>query len=77
MPRNKIFSTIDSPFSHWHRNQHDGINMVDVDVVGICPGCAKPLFLSDTIGICKPSYLLNQNGSGIINFLPSIEGIVL
>ncbi len=49
MPRNKIFSTIDSPFSHWHRNQHDGINMVDLDVVGICPACAKPLFLADTI----------------------------
>ena len=48
MPRNKIFSTI-RPFSHWHRSQHDGINMVDIDVLGICPGCAKPLFLADTI----------------------------
>ena len=49
MPRNKIFTTIDSPFSTWHRCQHDGINMVDLDVVGICPACAKPLFLADSI----------------------------
>ena len=49
MPRNKIFTTIDSPFSSWHRSQHDGVNMVDLDVVGICPACAKPLFLADTI----------------------------
>ena len=49
MPRNEIFTTQDSPFSTWHRCQHDGINMVDLDVVGICPACAKPLFLADTI----------------------------
>ena len=23
--------------------------MVDLDVIGICPACAKPLFLADTI----------------------------
>lgn len=49
MPRNKIWSVIDSPFSNWHRKQHDGIAYCDLDVVGICPACAKPLFLADTI----------------------------
>ena len=50
MPRYKRSqSTIDSPFSTWHRDQHDGVGMVDIDVCGICPACAKPLFLADTI----------------------------
>ena len=49
MPRDKIWSTKDSPFSAWHRRQNDGIAMTDIDVVGICPACAKPLFLADTI----------------------------
>ena len=49
MPRNKIFTTQDTPFSTWHRSQHDGVNMIDLDVIGICPACAKPLFLADTI----------------------------
>ena len=50
MPRYKRSqSTIDSPFSTWHRRQHDGVNMTDIDVVGICPACAAPLFLADTI----------------------------
>ena len=49
MPRNKIFTTQDTPFSTWHRSQHDGINMCDLDVIGMCPACAKPLFLADTI----------------------------
>ena len=50
MPRYKRSqSTIDSPFSTWHRRQHDGVNMTDIDVVGICPACAAPLFIADTI----------------------------
>ena len=47
--RQKTTTIQASPFSDWHRNQHDGINMVDIDVVGTCPACAKPLFLADTI----------------------------
>lgn len=49
MPRNKRTTIENSPFSTWHRNQNDGIMMVDIDVCGICPACAKPLFLADTI----------------------------
>ena len=49
MPRKQYFDQLVSPFSHWHRAQHDGINMTDLDVCGICPSCAKPLFLADTI----------------------------
>lgn len=49
MPRDKIFDVQNSPFSTWHRRQNDGIMMTDLDVVGICPGCATPLFIADTI----------------------------
>ena len=49
MPRNKIFDVQNSPFSSWHRSQHDGISYVDLDVLGICPACAKILFIADTI----------------------------
>ena len=49
MPREKIWSVQDSPFSSWHRSQHDGIAMTDIDVCGICPACAEPLFIADTI----------------------------
>jgi len=47
--REKTTTIQSSPFSDWHRAQHDGINMIDLDVVGTCPACAKPLFLADTI----------------------------
>lgn len=47
--REKRTTIQNSPFSDWHRSQHDGINMIDIDVVGTCPACAKPLFLADTI----------------------------
>ena len=49
MPRKQYFDQLVSPFSHWHREQHDGINYFDLDCVGTCPACAKPLFLADTI----------------------------
>ena len=49
MPRNQYFSQLVSPFSQWHRLQNDGINYVDLDCVGVCPACATPLFLADTI----------------------------
>ena len=49
MARNQRFSQLVSPFSEWHRNQHDGINYFDLDMVGTCPACAAPLFLADTI----------------------------
>ena len=66
MPRNKIFTTQDTPFSTWHRSQHDGINMCDLDVIGMCPACAKPLFLADTIYNVDLDLEVNLNG---IDFL--------
>ena len=49
MPRKQYFNQLFSPFSGWHREQHDGICYFDLDMVGVCPACAKPLFLADTI----------------------------
>ena len=49
MPRKQYFDQLFSPFSGWHREQHDGICYFDLDMVGVCPACAKPLFLADTI----------------------------
>ena len=64
MPRNIIYSTLDvTPYSNWHRNCHDGIAMTDIDKISICPGCAKPLFIADTI------YNNNQGFAGKSSFL--------
>lgn len=49
MPRDKVFSVQNSPFSTWHRNHHDGISYADLDVLGLCPACAKILYIADTI----------------------------
>lgn len=49
MPRQKISTVLTSPFSNWHRNHHDGISYTDLDVLGLCPACAKILFVADTI----------------------------
>lgn len=49
MPRNKIYSVQNSPFSTWHRDKHDGISYTDCDVLGVCPACAKILYIADTI----------------------------
>lgn len=49
MPRDKIYDVQNSPFSSWHRSQHDGIAYSDADVLGLCPGCAKILYIADTI----------------------------
>ena len=49
MPRYKRSqSTIDSPFSTWHRRQHDGVNMVDIDVWDLS-SLRKTTVLADTI----------------------------
>ena len=49
MARKQFYSVKTSCFSVWHRDQHDGIAYVDQDFLAICPSCAEPLLLSDTI----------------------------
>ena len=49
MPRKQYFDQLVTPFSYWHRNQHNGIAYSDIDQVSLCPACAAPLFLADHI----------------------------
>ena len=49
MPREKITSILTTPFSHWHRQQHNGIAYLDLDYISVCPACATPLFIADQI----------------------------
>ena len=49
MARNQYYNQLHSPVSAWHRSKHDGIAYLDLDFLSICPACAKPLFLADTI----------------------------
>ena len=49
MPRNQYFSQLVSPFSYWHRKQHNGVAYTDLDQLSICPACAAPLLLADHI----------------------------
>ena len=38
-----------TPYSRWHRDQHDGIAYSDIDKISQCPACGKALFLADLI----------------------------
>ena len=49
MPRNQYYSQLVSPFSYFHRKQHNGIAYTDLDQCSICPACARPLLLADHI----------------------------
>ena len=49
MPRNQYFSQLVTPFSYWHRKQHNGVAYSDLDQVSICPACAAPLLIADHI----------------------------
>ena len=49
MPRNQYYSQLVSPFSYWHRKQHNGIAYTDLDKLAISPACAQPLLLADLI----------------------------
>ena len=49
MARNQYYNQLTTPFSAFHRGLHDGISYLDIDFLSICPACAKPLFLADTI----------------------------
>ena len=49
MARNQYFDQKHTPVSAWHRSKHNGIAFIDLDFLSICPACARPLFLADTI----------------------------
>ena len=49
MARNQYYNQITTPFSTFHRSKHDGISYLDIDFLSICPACASPLLLADTI----------------------------
>jgi len=49
MPRKQYFDQLVSPFSYFHRKQHNGIAYTDFDQCSICPACAQPLLLADHI----------------------------
>ena len=50
MARNEHYpGVLKTPYSKWHRNQHDGIAYSDIDKISQCPACGKALFLADLI----------------------------
>ena len=49
MPRKQYFDQLVSPFSYFHRKQHNGVAYTDLDKLAICPACAQPLLLADLI----------------------------
>ena len=50
MARNEVYpGVLKTPYSKWHRNQHNGISYTDIDKKSQCPACGKWLFLDDLI----------------------------
>ena len=50
MARNEVYpGVLKTPYSKWHRNQHNGIAFTDIDKISQCPACGKCLFLADLI----------------------------
>ena len=50
MARNEQYpGVLKTPYSRWHRDQHDGIAYSDIDKISQCPACGKALFLADLI----------------------------
>ena len=50
MARNEQYpGVLKTPYSIWHRNQHNGIAYSDIDKISQCPACGKCLFLADLI----------------------------
>ena len=50
MARNEIYQRVlKTPYSRWHRQQHNGIAYTDIDKVAQCPACGKALFIADLI----------------------------
>ena len=58
MPRKQYFDQLVSPFSYWHRSQHNGVSYTDLDMLSICPACAQPLLLADHI-YNKDNHVIN------------------
>ena len=50
MARNEVYpGVLKTPYSKWHRNQHNGIAFSDIDKISQCPACGKALFIADLI----------------------------
>ena len=49
MARNQYYNQLKTPVSTWHRSKHDGVAYLDLDFLSVCPACAEPLLLADTI----------------------------
>ena len=49
MARNQYYNQLKTPVSTWHRSKHDGVAYLDLDFLSVCPSCAEPLLLADTI----------------------------
>ena len=50
MPRNEQYpGVLKTPYSIWHREQHNGIAYSDIDKIAQCPACGKGLFIADLI----------------------------
>ena len=50
MARNEVYpGVLKTPYSKWHRNQHNGVAFTDIDKISQCPACGKCLFLADLI----------------------------
>ena len=50
MARNEVYpGVLKTPYSKWHRSQHNGIAFTDIDKISQCPACGKCLFIADLI----------------------------
>ena len=50
MARNETYpGVLKTPYSKWHRKQHNGISYTDIDKIAQCPACGKSLFIADLI----------------------------
>ena len=49
MARNLKYTAIRTPYSDWHRKQHDFVAFTDIDKISICPACSEPLLVADLI----------------------------
>ena len=57
MARKEIYKRVlKTPYSRWHRQQHNGIAYTDIDKVAQCPACGKALFIADLIFNKDDSY---------------------
>ena len=57
MARNEVYpGVLKTPYSKWHRNQHNGIAFSDIDKISQCPACGKALFIADLIFNANDQY---------------------